>query len=115
MKPESQLHAKDSQFHGWATSEAAPQGAMKLKQSYNDALLSLPQFVDLDIVDLYRMAEAKLMYKKGSGSLQGTPLRGIKITDRAFAIAIIIGCSKIDDPILQMPTTLIFDGVKISL
>jgi len=115
MKPESQLHPRDSKFYGWATGEAAPEGAMKLKQSYVDALLSLPRFVDMDIVDLYRMAEEKLVYAKGAGTLQGTRLRGIQITDRAFAIAIILGCSKIDNPLFQMPTSINFGGEKISL
>ena len=115
MNFESQLHPRSSQFYGWATSELAPEGALNLRQAYVDALLALPKFVDMDIVDLYRMAEEKLTYTKRSGLRSGQMVQGIKIANRAFAIAIIIGCSKIDDPILQMPSSISFGDEKISV
>ncbi len=113
---ESQLHPRGSKFYGWATSETPAEGAMQLRKEYVDALLALPKYADMDIVDLYRMAEEKLTYTKKSGVRSGEMVRGIQIASRAFAVAIIVGASKIDDPMLQMPDSIdLGDGNKISL
>ncbi len=116
---ESKMHQQDSEFYGWASSEKSPEeaGAMQLKKEYTEALKNLPRYKDVDIVDLFSMAEEKLTYTKRSGRLSGKTIKGIKITDKAFAIAILIGLTKLDDPILQMPATIsLGDGVpKITL
>jgi|SRR5579863_1159966 len=115
MKPELQLHPKDSKFHGWATAVTVTDSPMQLKAEYVEALLSLPKFVNMDIVELYRMAEEKLTYTKRSGLRSGKVVTGITVTDRAFAIAIIVGCSSLGDPMLQMPTSISFGDEKISV
>ncbi len=106
VMPKSQLHAEDSKFYGWATAEVATEGCMQVRQKYVDQLLALPHYANVDIVDLYRLAEEKLTFGKASGIGSGVPLRGIKILDRAFAIAILVGYKKLDDPILQVPMTI---------
>jgi hypothetical protein len=102
MEQETQLHSQNSQFFGWATGDPAPKSALRIKREYSDALLNLPLFKNVDIIDLYHMVEDKLTYKKGSGLLQGKHVQGIQITSRAFAIALLVGVRKLDDPTLQV-------------
>jgi len=111
--PESNSHPQDSEFNGWASSEKPEDGSMRLKQEYAEALKNLPRYKDVDIRDLFSMAEEKLTYGKQSGVRSGKTVRGVKVTDKAFAIAILIGVTKLSDPILQMPATVGFgeDGV----
>jgi len=104
----SMLHAEDSKFYGWASSVAETEEVvgdkpLRVNQKYVEALLNLPRYKNVDIGDLFAMAQAKLVYTKAAGQLGGQKIRGLKIVDRAFAIAFLIGYTKLDDPILQMP------------
>jgi len=106
-QPVLSTHAADSPFHGWASSVVKPAEekgiTMQLSPKYREALLGLPRFKNVDIVDLYRMANEKLTYGKASGLRSGTIVSGVKILGRAFAIAILVGYKKLDDPLFQIP------------
>lgn len=76
---------------------------MRLKPEYAQVLLNLPRFRNVDIVDLYRLAEEKLTYTRAAGRLVGRTLEGVQITDRAFTIAILVGTRSLSDPHFQSP------------
>jgi hypothetical protein len=96
-------HARDSKFYGWASAVSETDQPLKVKAEIIPVLLSLPRYANMDIVDLCRMAEEKLTYTKASGTMSGSIAKGLPITDRAFAIAIIIGVYGLDNPMFQMP------------
>lgn len=102
----STLHSENSEFYGWASSASVVNDQpLQVSPKYVETLLNLPRYKNVDITDLFEMAEKELTYTKSfSARLRaGQALKGIKIVDRAFAIAILIGYTKLDDPILQVP------------
>ncbi len=101
----SMLHSEDSKFYGFASSVTEEAGEMPLQvsQKYVETLLNLPRYKNVDIGDLFAMAQSTLVYTKAAGRLSGRKLQGLKITDRAFAIALLIGYTPLDSPILQTP------------
>jgi hypothetical protein len=92
--------AKQERKTTFISEEDAP---MQLKPQYAQTLLNLPRFKNVDIVDLYRLAEEKLTYTRKSGQLHGRTIKGVEIADRAFAIAILVGLRSLNDPHFQMP------------
>lgn len=75
---------------------------MRLKPEYQQALLNLPRFKNVDIVDLFQMAQEKLTYTRRQGWLAGKKIEGVEITDRAFAIAVLVGLRSLTDPYFQV-------------
>jgi hypothetical protein len=53
----------------------------------NQKLLSLPRFKNVDILDLIRLAEES----------------GLRVSDRASAIAVLVGNDSLDSPKFQLP------------
>jgi len=70
---------------------------MKLRPDYESALLNLPRYKGVDTDILFKLVKDKLSSRRRG------PFRGIHIDDRASAIAILVGSTKLDDPSLQIP------------